>query len=114
MKNIFIALMMLPAYSFCQSVSTQPEPAKLAQTAAVETPVLDLKNDRKGLPVYLFNGTGSGSIIGFMDNGSFRKVRPQEYQELMVQKYAQDLLENEEMFKVWLRVQYGGYCVAVR
>ena len=36
MKNIFIALMMLPAYSFCQSVSTQPEPAKLAQTAAVE------------------------------------------------------------------------------
>ncbi len=86
----------------------------MTQTAAVETPVIDLKNDRKGLPVYLFNGTGSGSIIGFLDNGSFRKVRPQEYQELMVQKYAQDLLENEDMFKVWLRVQYGGYCVAVR
>lgn len=114
MKNIFIALMMLPAYSFCQSVSSQPEPAKMTQATVTETPAIDLKNDRKGLPVYLFNGSGSGSIIGFMDNGSFRKVRPQEYQELMVQKYAQDLLENEEMFKVWLRVQYGGYCVAVR
>lgn len=114
MKNMFIALMMLPAYSFCQSATAQPEPAKMTQSTVVESPAIDLKGDRKGLPVYLFNGSGSGSIIGFMDNGSFRKVRPQEYQELMVQKYAQDLLENEELFKVWLRVQYGGYCVAVR
>jgi hypothetical protein len=70
--------------------------------------------DRKGLPVYYFNGAGSGSIIGFMDNGNFRKVRKEEYQELMVMKYAQDLLENEDRFKTWLRIQYGGYCVAVR
>lgn len=79
-------------------------------SAPVEKPVYD----RKGLPVYYFNGAGSGSIIGFMDNGNFRKVRKEEYQELMVMKYAQDLLENEDKFKTWLRIQYGGYCVAVR
>jgi len=109
MKNILMAMVMLPAWAFCQTASTEH-----VKTAVLEKQVIDFKNDRKGLPVYLFNGCGSGSIIGFMDNGSFRKVRREEYQELMVQKYAQDLLENEENFKVWLRIQYGGYCVAVR
>jgi hypothetical protein len=112
MKNILMAMMMLPAYAFCQSAST--EQFKPLQATVIEKQAIDLKNDRKGLPVYLFNGCGSGSIIGFMNNGSFRKVRPEEYQELMVQKYAQELLENEDNFKVWLRIQYGGYCVAVR
>jgi len=90
----------------------KPEPKSIAAipSVPVEKPVYD----RKGLPVYYFNGAGSGSIIGFMDNGNFRKVRKEEYQELMVMKYAQDLLENEDKFKTWLRIQYGGYCVAVR
>ena len=93
-------------------IVTKPEPKPIAAipSTPVEKPVLD----RKGLPVYYFNGTGSGSIIGFMNNGSFRKVRKEEYQELMVMKYARDLLENEDKFKTWLRIQYGGYCVAVR
>jgi len=93
-------------------VATKPEPKTIAAIAStpVEKPILD----RKGLPVYYFNGAGSGSIIGFMNNGNFRKVRKEEYQELMVMKYAQDLLENEDRFKTWLRIQYGGYCVAVR
>jgi len=73
----------------------------------------DRSKDRKGLPVYLFNGTGSGSIIGFMDMGKFRKVRPDEYAELDVQQYARELLENEEQFKTWLRIHYGSYCMAI-
>jgi len=113
-------------------VKTEPEPVKQisVETSVVETPAVkqetnsvatipskpveNIVYERKGLPVYYFNGAGSGSIIGFMDNGNFRKVRREEYKELMVMKYAQDLLENEEKFKTWLRIQYGGYCVAVR
>lgn len=88
----------------------KPEPIATIPSTPIEKTMFD----RKGLPVYYFNGAGSGSIIGFMDNGNFRKVRKEEYQELMVMKYAQDLLENEDKFKTWLRIQYGGYCVAVR
>lgn len=91
-------------------VKSEPKLIAAIPSVPVEKPVYD----RKGLPVYYFNGAGSGSIIGFMDNGNFRKVRKEEYQELMVMKYAQDLLENEDKFKTWLRIQYGGYCVAVK
>lgn len=113
MKNLFIALMMLPGYAFCQSAATS-DANNAAETKVAVNQTIDFKNDRKGLPVYLFNGCGSGSIIGFMYNGTFRKVKPEEYEELGVQKYAKDLLENEDSFKTWLRVQYGSYCVAVR
>ena len=98
------------------TVATAPviKPEAKPIAVIVSTPAEKPVYARKGLPVYYFNGAGSGSIIGFMDNGNFRKVRREEYQELMVMKYAQDLLENEDKFKTWLRIQYGGYCVAVR
>jgi hypothetical protein len=74
----------------------------------------NLNNYRKGNAVFYFNNSGSGSIIGFMNSGVFRKVRKEEYKEFMVMKYAQDFLENEERFNNWLRLQYGGYCLHVR
>lgn len=118
MKHTFLMLMLFPAISFCQSTSKETfSNQQITNQSTVnlnESQINELRRDRKGLPVYLFNGCGSGSIIGFMNNGNFRKVRPEEYSELMVQKYAQDLLENDDSFKTWLRVQYGGYCFAVR
>lgn len=69
---------------------------------------------RKGNAVFYFNNAGSGSIIGFMNSGVFRKVRKEEYKEFVVMKYAQDFLENEERFNNWLKIRYGGYCVYVR
>ena len=118
MKHTLLLLMLFPAMSFCQNTSKDAlgNQQSTTQTSGKSNEITldELRRDRKGLPVYLFNGTGSGSIIGFMNNGSFRKVRPEEYEELTVQQYAKDLLENEESFKTWLRIQYGGYCYAVR
>jgi hypothetical protein len=71
-------------------------------------------NNRKGNAVFYFNNAGSGSIIGFMNCGVFRKVRKEEYKEFVVMKYAQDFLENEERFNKWLKIRYGSYCVYVR
>lgn len=71
-------------------------------------------NKRKGNAVFYFNNAGSGSIIGFMNCGVFRKIRKEEYKEFVVMKYAQDFLENEERFNSWLKIRYGGYCVYVR
>jgi len=71
-------------------------------------------NYRKGNAVFYFNNAGSGSIIGFMNCGVFRKLRKEEYKEFVVMKYAQDFLENEERFNNWLKIRYGGYCVYIR
>jgi len=62
-------------------------------------------NYRKGVAVFYFNNAGSGSIIGFMNCGVFRKLRKEEYKEFIVMKYAQDFLENEERFNNWLKIR---------
>jgi len=64
-----------------------------------------------GRPVYLYNEYGSGSIIGFMYKRKFRKIRPEEYKDFVVLKYAQKFLENDEKVAQWIRVQYGDYCI---
>jgi len=64
----------------------------------------------RGLPVYCMNKLGSGSIVGFMNNGRFIKIKKEEYRQYLVQKDAQDLLENEQEFKNWLKIKYGSYC----
>jgi hypothetical protein len=111
MKNLFFALLILPASAFCQNAATSETSNPSQKVEATQS--IDRSKDRRGLPVYLFNGSGSGSIIGFMDMGKFRKVRPDEYEELNVQQYAKELLENEEQFKTWIRIHYGAYCMAV-
>ncbi len=65
-----------------------------------------------GSPVFLYNQYGSGSIIGFIKNRVFRKLRPEEYKKFVVQKYAQNLLENIENLNKWIKLHYGAYCIA--
>ncbi len=64
----------------------------------------------RGLPVYCMNGLGSGSIVGFMKNGRFSKIKKEEYKQYLVRKDEQHLLENDEQFKNWLKIRYGSYC----
>jgi len=96
-----------------------PTPSPVAKTnEIIELPIdaasrVQAIGEIKGLPVYLYDNNGSGSIIGFMNNGKFRIVRPEEYKEFVVLKYAQDLLENKENLKKWLKIHYGDYCIAL-
>jgi hypothetical protein len=65
-----------------------------------------------GSAVFLYNEFGSGSIIGFFKNGRFRKIRPEEYGQFAVLKFARELLENNEKLKEWISQHYGDYCIA--
>jgi len=60
-----------------------------------------------GSAVFLYNNMGSGSIIGFMKNGRFRKIRPDEYAQFAVLKYAQEFLEDDTRVERWVRNKYG-------
>lgn len=64
----------------------------------------------RGLPVFCMNGLGSGSIVGFMNNGKFSKIKKEEYKQFLVRKEVQHLLENDEQFNNWLKIRYGSYC----
>jgi hypothetical protein len=60
-----------------------------------------------GSAVFLYNSSGSGSIIGFMKNGRFRKLRREEYAQFAVLKYAQDFLEDDARVEKWVKGKYG-------
>ncbi len=81
-------------------------------TSAILMPKEQTDNKITGTAVFLYNEFGSGSIIGFFKNGRFRKIRPQEYAQFAVLKYAQDLLENNDKLKEWISQHYGEYCIA--
>jgi hypothetical protein len=81
-------------------------------TSAILIPKEQTDNNITGSAVFLYNEFGSGSIIGFFKNGRFRKIRPQEYAQFAVLKYAQDLLENNDKLKEWISLHYGEYCIA--
>ena len=65
-----------------------------------------------GSAVFLYNEAGSCSIIGFFKNGRFRKIRPNEYEQFAVLKFARELLENNEKLKEWISIHYRDYCIA--
>lgn len=73
-------------------------------------PQTDELGGNRGLPVYCMNGLGSGSIVGFMNNGKFSKIKKEEYKQFLVRKDVQHLLENDEQFNNWLKIRYGSYC----
>lgn len=60
-----------------------------------------------GSAVFLYNNTGSASVIGFMKNGRFRKLKPNEYAQFAVLKFAQDFLEDDARVEKWVKDKYG-------
>ncbi len=100
-------------------------PAQVIETApaaknTVVTPVAEIAAEQTGksfdvigMPVYFRNEYGGASIIGFMYKRKFRKLKPVEYKEYVVPKYAQEFLENDEKLRKWFQVNYGEYCVVI-
>ena len=66
---------------------------------------------KKGLPVFMYNNYGSGSIIGFIDEREFTKLKPEEYEKYVVLGFARELLGNEEMLEKWIKIKYGEHFV---
>ena len=63
----------------------------------------------EGYPVYMAYEYGGGTLIGFLVNRKFRKIKPKEYKKFAVPKYAQKCLENNEELDKMLKIQFGAY-----
>jgi hypothetical protein len=61
------------------------------------------------LPIYAFNGYGSGGVIGFMVGRKFKKLTKKEYSEYAVPLFARELLANEKELDKYLKIKFGAY-----
>jgi hypothetical protein len=80
----------------------------------VESPVnktnpkpLSTEVRNKGVPVYYYNGYGSGSIVGFLHQKTLHRICKSEYSSYAMPKFARELLENETELQRWVKNQFG-------
>ena len=72
-------------------------------------PLVNYKPLHKGVAIYFYNAFGSASVIGFMANHKFIKLRHEQYPDYAVQKFARDLLEDDKLLDSYLRIKFGAY-----
>jgi len=62
-------------------------------------------------PVYYFEDPSLGGpcLIGFMDDRTFVKIRPEDYIYFAVPKWAQKLLEDSNKLEKFLKLLFGEY-----
>ena len=72
-------------------------------------PIIRYQPLHKGVAIYFYNAYGSASIIGFIDNHKFIKLRHEQYPDYAVQKFARDLLEDDKLLDSYLRLKFGAY-----
>ena len=75
---------------------------------------LEVPISKRGLPVFMYNNYGSGSIIGFIADGEFVRLRPEEYDTYVVQDFARNLLANEADLVKYIVIRYGGFFSVVK
>jgi len=61
------------------------------------------------LPIYAFNGYGSGGVIGFMVGRKFKRLTKSQYAEYAVPLFARELLANEKELDKYLKIKFGAY-----
>ena len=62
-----------------------------------------------GLPIYAFNGYGSGGVIGFMVGHRFKRLDRSQYGDYAVPFFARELLANDVELDKYLKVKFGAY-----
>jgi hypothetical protein len=64
------------------------------------------------IPVYAYTSTG-GALIGFLCNRYFIKIKPNQYIDYAVPKWAQEILENKKQLKDILYYKFGKYLIGI-
>ena len=63
----------------------------------------------EGTPIYAYNSNGSGCIIGFIQSRTFVKIKPSQYHEFAVMKFAQEILADDKLLSKYLAQKFGKY-----
>jgi len=66
------------------------------------------------IPVYAYNPSTGGTIVGFVCGKYFIKIKPEFYKYYCVPKWAQEILEDEKELKKLLFNKFGGYLEGVK
>lgn len=65
------------------------------------------------IPVYAFNPMRGGTLVGFVCDKYFIKIKPSQYNYYAVPKWAQDILENKKDLNNLLKNKFGDYLLGV-
>lgn len=73
----------------------------------VTAPELTTAELNKGVPIYYYNGYGSGSLVGFLHKRTFHRICKSEYHTYAIPKFARELLDDDEALSNWIKTQFG-------
>ena len=100
------------------SIVIKPDNRQMIKKVPTDTVFIGPKQEYQpkieGTPIYCYNSYGSASIIGFIDKHVFYKLRPYQYTEYAVQKFAIEVLEDEYKLKLILFNKFGDYISEVK
>lgn len=86
---------------------------KRDSTVEILTKTLEIIPKYEGTPIYCYNMYGSGSIIGFIQNRVFVRIKPEQYKQFAVTLFAQELLSDMSRLHQYLFQKFGSYIVQI-
>lgn len=87
---------------------------KIPEDTTTIKPLIEYQPKIEGTPVFCYNSYGSASIIGYINNRIFYRLRPYQYKIYAVQKFAIDIIEDEAKLKLLLFNKFGEYISDVK
>jgi hypothetical protein len=98
-------------------IKQQPTPIERKVKTASPAMVEDKPKTKYNIysPVYYFENPALGgpALIGFMNNGIFVRIHPEDYTYFAVPKWAQNFLKDVNKVKKHVRIIFGDYCIKV-
>jgi hypothetical protein len=86
-----------------QELPEEKQPT-IVKTSSPELTATELN---KGVPIYYYNGYGSGSLVGFLHKRTFHRICKSEYHNYAIPKFARELLDDDEALSNWIKTQFG-------
>jgi hypothetical protein len=88
-------------------VQETPEEKETVNNGVATSADLTTAELNKGVPIYYYNGYGSGSLIGFLHKRTFHRICKSDYHNYAIPKFARELLDDEEALTNWIKTQFG-------
>lgn len=86
---------------------------KRDSTVQILSKTLEIIPKYEGTAIYCYNEYGSACIIGFIQNRVFVRIKPSQYKEYSVMKFAQNLLSDLPKLNQYLYQKFGSYIVQI-
>lgn len=89
------------------------EMVKRDSTVEILSKTLEILPKYEGTPIYCYNEYSSGCIIGYIQDRVFVRIKPENYKQYAVIKFAQDLLNDLPKLNKYLYQKFGSYILQI-